>query len=209
MKNKLTTLPFIILLFVFTGCAASFKPANLNPTTGQFPTSVEVDKKHIKIYLPLAGIQETNFIYLRAYSPYNNDNFYEFMKDALLKIGFQKVYSERELSQMIIKSGLSKYVTNISDFISLNNLAKLTGPYLIVESNIFPLTDVVYRFDLQLIEPLSGDTCLEISRIRTNWLDMDTEINYPILNVIKQWYDESAKLPYEKPKIESNGKETI
>ena len=130
------------------------------------------------------------------------------MKDALIKIGFKKVYSERELSQMIIQSNLSAYVTNISDLISLHNLAKITGPFLVLESSVFLVGDCVFRFDLQIIEPLSSDTYLEISRIRTNWLDMDKEINYPILNVIKQWYDESAKLPHEKhetqPRKEGN-----
>jgi hypothetical protein len=193
-----------------TGCAAPFKPANINPQTGLFSTNVEVDKKHIKILSPLTGVQESNYVFLRTYASYGgNDRFYEFMKDALIKIGFRTVYSERELSQMIIKSGLSVYVTNISDLISLNNLAKITGPYLIVEANVFRVTDTVFRFDLQIIEPLSGDTYLEISRIRNNWFDMDTEINYPILNIIKQWYDESAKIPYEKPKSEPEIEERI
>ncbi|NJD55323.1 MAG: hypothetical protein FIA94_02840 [Nitrospirae bacterium] len=190
---------FLLLLFSFLtlGCA-SFKPANIDETTGQFPASAEVDKQYIKIYQPLAGIKEANYVYLLARSPYGNDKFYSFMKDALIKIGFKKVYSRKELSQLVIKSGLSTYITDLSDPISLNNLAKATGPFIILDSNVFPVADVVFRFDVQVIEPLSGDTYLEISRIRTNWLDMDKEINYPILNVIKQWHDESAKLPYEK-----------
>jgi hypothetical protein len=175
---------------------------NIDQATGQFPASADVDKKYIKIYRPFSGVQNVNFVYLRAYSPYGEDRFYEFMKDALLKIGFKVTYSEKELSQRIIAIGLSNYVTNISDLISLNNLAKVTGPFLVVECNTFRLSDVVYRFDLRLIDPLSGDTHLEISRIRTAWLDVDKEINYPILNVIKQWYDESSKLPYEKKNIE-------
>lgn len=191
----------VISLFLMSGCA-SFQPANIDATTGQFPASVEVDKKYIKIYRPFAGVQDINYVYLRAYSPYGKDKFYEFMKDALSKIGFKTTYSERELSQRIIAGGLSTYVTSISDLISLNNLAKATGPFLILDCNVFRLTDVVYRFDIQLIDPLSGDTYLEISRIRTAWLDVDKEINYPVLNVIKQWYDDSVKTPSER-KIKS------
>jgi len=37
---------------------------------------------------------------------------------------------------------------------------------------------------------------------------MDSEINYPILNIIKRWYDESAKIPFKKPDV-STLKETI
>lgn len=208
MKINFRILLSILTLFFILGCA-SFKPANIDVVTGQFPASVEVDKKHIKIYRPLAGIQEANYVYLRAFSSYSNDKFYNFMKDALIKIGFKKVYSERELSQIIIQSGLSACVTNISDIISLHNLAKITGPFLVLESNVFLVSSCVFRFDLQIIEPLSGDTYLEISRIRTNWLDMDKEINYPILNVIKQWYDESSKLPHEKHEIQPRKEGTI
>jgi hypothetical protein len=39
--------------------------------------------------------------------------------------------------------------------------------------------------------------------------DMEREINYPILNVIKQWYDESAKLPYEKLRERPTNEKTI
>lgn len=199
----------ILSLITLVGCALPFKPAELDPKTGMFMTTVEVDDKYIKIYKPLAGVSEEKFIYLRAYSPYGGDKFYSFMKDSLEKIGFKKVYSEKELAQMIIQGGLSGYVTNISDLISLNNLAKATGPYLVLESHVYPVADTVFRFDLQLIEPLSGDTYLEISRIRTNWLDMDTEINYPIINVIKKWYQESTKLPYKKEKEEPEEKKII
>jgi hypothetical protein len=197
----------LVLSLVFmTGCAGAFKLANVDPATGRFPTSVEVDKKYIKIFRLVPGVQETNYVYLRAASEFGGDRFYDFMKDALQKIGFKKIYSQRELSQFVVKSGLSQYVTSISDLVSLNNLAKAAGPFLIIECRVFRVSDVVFRFDLQLIDPLTGETSLEISRIRTNWLDMDSEINYPILNVIKQWYDESAKLPYEKPKKEPKGK---
>jgi hypothetical protein len=174
-----------------------------------FPTSTEVDKKHVKIFRPLAGVEEVKYVFLQSSRAFGNDRFYDFMKDALLKIGFKKVYGEEELAKMVIQAGLSQYITNLSDLISLNNLAKATGPFLVLRARVYLVSDVVYRFDLQLIDPLSGSTYLEMSRVRTNWFDMDTEINYPVLNLIKQWYDESAKLPYEKCPEDSSGKQGI
>lgn len=208
MKIMFRIFSTLLILFLMLGCA-SFKPANIDETTGQFPASTEVDKQYIKIYEPLAGIKEANYVYLLAHSPYGTDRFYNFMKDALIKIGFPKVYSRKELSRLVIQNGLEAYITDLSDPISLNNLAKATGPFIILDSSVFPVADVVFRFDVQVIDPLSGDTYLEISRIRTNWLDMDKEINYPILNVIKHWHDESAKLPYEKHKVKIPKEGTI
>ncbi len=208
MQINFKKLLVIFALLSVTGCA-SFKPVSIDQATGRFPASAEVDKKYIRIQQPLVGINEVNYVYLRAHSPYGNDRFYSFMKDALLKIGFKKVYSEKELSQLIIKNGLSTFITNLTDLISLNNLAKATGPFIVLDSAVFPVTSAVFRFDVQVIEPLSGDTFLEISRIRTNWIDMDNEINYPILNVIKQWYDESAQIPYKKPEVKIPREETI
>ena len=202
MKIACRDILVILFLFLIPACA-TFEPVNIDKTTGLFPASAEVDKKYIKVYRPVAGVQDINYLYLRAYSPYGNDKFYGFMKDALSKIGFKTIYSEKELAQRVIASGLSNCgVTNISDLISLNNLAKATGPFLVMECNVFRVGDAVYRFDLQLIDPLSGETYLEISRIRIAWLNVDREVNYPMLNVIKQWYDESAKLPHGGKRIE-------
>lgn len=200
MKISIRKLFVVLSAFLAAGCVASFKPVSIDETTGRFPASAEVDKQYIKILQPLAGIKEINYVYLRARAWSGGTRFYDFMRDALIKIGFKNVYSGKELSQMVIQSGLSASVTNLSDLISLNNLAKATGPFIVVDSTVYPVADVVYRFDVQVIEPLSGKTYLEISRIRTNWLDMDKEINYPILNVIMQWYEESAKLPCDKIK---------
>ena len=201
MKGYSKTFLMALSILALMGCSTPFKPVNIDPATGQFPTSAEVDQKYIKIFRPLPGVRNMNYVFLQAYTPHGNDRFYEFMKDSLLKIGFKKVYGDRELSQMVIQSGLSKYVTNISDLISLNNLYRAAGPFVYLQSRVYLVSNAVFRFDLQLIDPLSGKTCLEISRVRTNWLDMDTEINYPILNVIRQWYEESAKIPYEKPAV--------
>ena len=104
--------------------------------------------------------------------------------------------NEKELSQFIIRSGLSERVSSISDPVALHNLARLTGPYLILVGNLYPLTaTAAYRFDIQIIDPLNGETYLEISRVRTNWiLGLDSEITYPVLNVIEDWYDASANM---------------
>lgn len=198
----------VSLLFVIVSCA-SFKPANLDPSTGKFPAWTKVHERYINIFRPLAGVKEARYVYLRTYAKYGDDRFYDFVKDALIKIGFPKVYSKKELYEMISQSGLSPYIKSLSDPISLHNLAKVTGPFIVLVCSVFPVSDTVFRFDVQLIEPLSGDIYLEISRIRINFADMDREINYPILNVIKQWYDESAKLPYEKPKEKPTNERTI
>ena len=208
-QNFRIVIMLLVILISGWGCVASFKPAEIDKATGQFPASTDVDKKHVKIFQPLAGIKEAKYIYLRTHSQFQNDKFYDFMKDALIKIGFENVYSERELSRMIVRSGLSSFVTSISDMVSLNNLAKVTGPFLVLQSNVFLVGDCVYEFDLEMIEPLSGNTYLEISRVRTAWLDIDKEVNYPILNVIKQWHDESAALPFSKPEKKKAPEGTI
>lgn len=197
----------IVILLTTTGCSLPFKPVNIDPVTGKFPASVEVQSKHIKTFKPLAGVKEARFVYLRADSYSHEALFYDFMKDGLAKVGFANVYNRNELSQITIRSGLSQYVTNLSDPISLHNLASSLGPFLILECAVFPIADAVFRFDVQLIEPITGNTYLEVSRIRTNWVDMDREINYPILNVIKRWHDESIELPYKKPDEELDSKE--
>lgn len=64
MKTQLRLPLLILTLFITTGCATPFKFAEIDPATGLFPTGTEVDKKYIKIFRPLAGIEEANYVFL-------------------------------------------------------------------------------------------------------------------------------------------------
>lgn len=85
-------------------------------------------------------------------------------------------------------------MTNISDLVALNKLSKVLGPFLILDANLFLVGDCHFKFNLEVTDPSSTDVLLKVSRFRTNWMDMDTEINYPMMNVVKRWYDDSVKL---------------
>jgi hypothetical protein len=63
MKINVRILLTIFFLPLMSGCVASFKPANIDEATGQFPANAEVDKQYIKIFQPLAGIKEANYVY--------------------------------------------------------------------------------------------------------------------------------------------------
>ncbi len=131
-------------------------------------------------------------------SSYGGEYFYSYMKEGLRGIGLGQVYDEKELSRIVISSGLSLYVTDISDPVSLYNLAEALGPFITLKCGLAEIDNAEFRFDVEVGDPLSGDTYLEISRFKTNWLSMDKEISNPVLNLIKKWYDESASMPPQK-----------
>jgi hypothetical protein len=190
------------LLFILCSCAAPFKPIIFDPKTGLAPTFVKVENEDILVFKPIKGLSNAKFIYLNVFdgvSRKNEDAYAKFLINSMREIGIKnKFMSKRELSMFIIQNGLSDQITNLSDFISLNKLAKIVGPYLIIETAIYPVSDVVFRCEFSIVEPYSGSQFLEINRTRTNWMDFDTEISYPIINVLKHWYEESKKLDSDK-----------
>jgi hypothetical protein len=46
-------------------------------------------------------------------------------------------------------------------------------------------------------DPAQADELLKIHRVRMNWAGLDNEVNYPVLNVLKRWLDESRMLAPE------------
>jgi hypothetical protein len=182
------------LCVFFIGCAPSFKNAHISSNTGQFESKTEVEPKCIKTYTLLPGVKNAKYVYLKASYSYNDNVFYSFLKNGLMVIGIDNVMNEKEVSTFILSKGLSNYVTSISDPISLHNLAEVSGPFLFIEADLKMVTDVVYRFDLKVTDPATNKTLLDVSRVRLVWLDLDKEVNLPMLNLIKKWYDESAEI---------------
>jgi hypothetical protein len=199
MQNRLGRLiqcvSALAVLLLAAGCADFFKPVPPDPVSKEFPTDIRVAGEDIRVFRPLAGIGEVRFVCLRTVSEYE-PRFYVFMKDALLSIGFKNVYSEKELSGPLTHNGRREYSGTSFDSTDFRRLAEARGPFVIADAHMVRLNDETFRFIVVLREPVSDTIRLEISRVAAVWYDMDIEVNYPVLNAIKKWYDASAGLPY-------------
>jgi hypothetical protein len=149
----------------------------------------------IKVSKPMPGVKSVPFVYVRTVAPANAAALEPFLRDSLTKIGFPRQVNEEELTKLVIQSGLSSGIQNLSSVIALHRLSEIIGPFLVVEVRAARITDVWYRLDAVIVDPVVGETVFAVSRTKINWIDFDREFSYPMMNAIKSWYDASAALP--------------
>lgn len=213
MKTRTISVCMLIvaLSFALSGCSGGF--SYLDPDYGPgrlFPTSVAIEKDSIKVYKPVAGVKKAGFVYFKVHDYLDDDDFHAFMKQYLETIGFEKIYGIKELTRVVIEKRLSDKIKNLNDMPSLQELARATGPFIIIEARLYRGTSLNrrnlterynnrFKFDIKITDALSGETLLEASRDRIALRDFNREVMHPMMNLINDWYVESAKLSDQKP----------
>ena len=201
-RYKLFYLSIVLLAFL-SGCGPAFKLNPPSEETGFYPTSSNVEAKDIQTYLPFSKIDKVKFIFFKGTYSLNDKIFENFMRTALVNIGFENILNEEELSKLIISNNLSDSLPSISDLVSLNRLSHITGQFLYMKANLSMPAECWFRFDISIIDPLSGEKLLDVSRLELNDLDLDKEVNYPILNLLINWKKDSLKTVSEDISEES------
>ncbi len=184
----------VVVIALISSCT-TFKSAEVDPNTGQFESFSVVSDDEIKVYKPLAGVKTLPFVYLRTASKDYSGEFEAVVRDSVGKMGFPRVVSEYELAKLVIARGLTGDVPSLRSPLSLHRLSQAIGPFLVADFRVGRLSDIRIGFDVVIIDPVSADIVFEASRRKVAWADFDKEIIYPMMNAVKRWFDESAKLP--------------
>jgi hypothetical protein len=147
----------------------------------------------------LPGVKTLAFVYVRTFSQIAPAKFSAFVEGSLSKIGFPKVVFEPDLTQFVIKNGLNSEIQNLNTVLALNRLSQVTGPFLVAEFRMFGVPGGWCRFEAVLVDPVTGETVFAASHHHMVLLDFDKEVSYPMMNIIKRWFDKSAAMPTAKP----------
>jgi hypothetical protein len=194
-----------IVVSTLAGCA-TYKPAEVDPATGQFASIAPIGAAEIKVNRPMAGVKNIPFVYVRTASTYRSAELDTFVRDSLTKIGFPRQVGEEELTKLVIRSGLSGDIQNLTSVIALHRLSEAIGPFLVVEVRVFPVARTTFRIDVAIVDPVAGETVFAASRTKINWLDFDREFSYPMMNAVKEWFDASAKASVSRNPAPASGK---
>lgn len=201
MPNRISVLGRFTLiagLFVLAGCVPVYQVAKPDAETGLLPTTVEVKPEEIKTYQPSPVVQRIRFVLLRTASGgINTEPYNEFVFDALRELGITEIMSRDEFMRMVIDSPLRDTVGNATDPVALSKINDAVGPFIIVDAVQMNAGGAWYETRLRVTDPARADVLLDVHRLRANWSNMDKEVNYPVLNVLKRWFDESKALPDE------------
>lgn len=199
MPNRISVLgrsSFIAALFLLAGCAPVYQVAKPDADTGLLPTNVEVKPEEIKTFQPSPVAQRVRFVLLRTASGgLNTEPYNEFVLKALRELGITEIMSRDEFMRMVIDSPLRDTVGNATDPVALSKINDAVGPFIIVDAVQLHAGGAWFETRLRVTDPARAEVLLDVHRLRVNWANLDKEVNYPVLNVLKRWFDESKALP--------------
>lgn len=196
----------IVASILISACAPTYQIAKVDPETGLIKTSVTVKPEEIKISVPTARVHEVKFVLVRASSGgMFTGPFSEFVVNSIGGFGFPEVIDREAFTQMVLASPLRDTVGNVTDPVALAKVSDSIGPFLIVDAVQVHLGDAWFQTRLRVTDASSAATVFEVNAVRLNWMDLDKEVNYPVLNALKRWIDESRALPVPPPKADALG----
>lgn len=187
----------LLVMFSTLGCAPVYQVKSPDPDTGLLPTHLEVPADEILTYIPKAKVRNVRFFLVRTASGGigNNQEFVQFFRGAVQQLGIEQIVTSEELTKMVLRSDLRDSVGNVTDPVALANISREIGPFLILDAVQVHQGYGWFQTRVRITDPEDAERLLDINRIKLNWSNLDKEVNYPVLNVIKKWIDESRSLP--------------
>jgi hypothetical protein len=179
-------LAFLVLCVLsVVRCSSTLKPATLDPA-GRFPTESRISPGGVKIARPFDS-KFKPLLYVKIDD--SKANMYrDFFVSSFRNMNFFTVVNEKsDFEKMIIERKLTDKVSNVSDLIGLNNLAKQVGPFLVVEPHLEWQGGYNYIASLKAIDPETGETVLHLEQKAFNWAGLDKPLFYPLLNAFIDW----------------------
>jgi len=197
-KKWLISTAFLAVLSCgLIGCAPAYQVAKPDPATGMLPTEVEVKPEEILVFLPSPKVHGLKFLLLRsAGGGAHTKDFAAFMRSSVKELGIDQILSIEDLTKIVLASPLKESVGNVTDPVALAKISEAIGPFLILDAVQVFQGNAWFETRVRLTDPEASDRLLEIHRIRLNWANLDKEVNYPVLNVLKRWLDESRKMDH-------------
>jgi hypothetical protein len=191
---------FFSVLFVagaLAGCSSTLKPAAVN-TEGRFDTSSTVDASGQTIAGPFIPERHGKMAVVFTFTENNtvNDFFYQSIKNSKK---FENVYNQSELEKYIIKHNIEG-VTDTGSLLSMNKLAKIIGPFLVIKPYIEWKGGYDYIATLEVIDAETTETVLKVEKKAFNWAGLDKPLFYPLFNALIDWTEGRAPPPAPEPR---------
>lgn len=182
--------PFALALAV-TGCSTTMKPRTLDTITRQFPTETKLSADSVKTQKPFAE-KFKSLVYVKTDEsikfPHQAKQYNDFFVESMRNMGtFDKVVTKQDLEALVLERKLTDRVSNISDLIGLNQLARQMGPFLVVEPYVEWKGGYSFFAHLKAIDPESGETVLLLEQNAINWSGLDDPLFFPLMNGLLQW----------------------
>ncbi|WOT04149.1 hypothetical protein [Shewanella youngdeokensis] len=188
MFNRITL--GVLFSMLLSGCAQSITPENIDSQTQLFPASTTLSD-NVSVGLEVAYRQHYQFVILdeQLSGDLDLDSVHHMQyihTQALSEAGFNEVYDYSFLHNFIIANGLTEKNIGV-DPDSLQQLANIMGPFLVVRVDHYSERPDWQTYRLTAFDPLAGVVVFELSKEHLVQANPATEMIYPTWNEFLKW----------------------
>lgn len=176
----------VIALFL-AGCNTTLQITRPDPTTGLYATGTVLKPSDVVVEEQFDPVYK-RMLYVKIESKNQDKRFSDFFTSAFKEMNvFDKVLTKDDLESFIIEKSLGNKIPGVSDLVSLNNLSKEIGPFLIVEPDASYLGGYKFEATLKAVDASTGKTVLLLDAKALNMSGLDDPLLHPLINGFINW----------------------
>ena len=179
------------LIFVH-GCAINVVPKT-DLSDSNIPTQHRIYAKDIEINKLIENLETINFVVLKTEADSEPQQYFSFMKTMLENVGFREVIDETEFARRIIQRKVEGVSGSISDLVSMHRIYSEDFQFLTISTVLKHGGNALWEQKLEIIDPSVPEPVLKVQMSRVVWVSVDEEFNYPLINLINDWYKASEQ----------------
>jgi hypothetical protein len=171
-------------LLLASACTSTLRPAELG-ANGRFQTSTVVEPQNNTVSGPFVPDRHRRMAVVLNFTEDERvkDFYYRSISNSNV---FERVFSEAELEQYILQNGIDN-VTDTSSLISLRNLSRSVGPFLVIRPYFEWQGGYDYRASLEVIDAETSQTLYRAEKRAFNFSGLDGPLFYPLFNAFLDW----------------------
>lgn len=187
---------------LLSACATTLKTTELNPQ-GRYTTQTMLDASKVTVTKPFDAARHGGRALVADYK--DDKTFGDFLVASVRNTKkFGTVYTEGELEKYVITSGVEG-VTDTSSLLSLNKLAKATGPLLLIKPYVEWKGGYNFSASIEAIDTETTETVFSAKQDAFNWSGLDQPLFYPLFNSLIDWTEGKSPPPVTGPSRNTSG----
>lgn len=169
-----------------SGCSSTLKATQLN-TAGRFGTGSQLTADGIIVNAAYDPKRYKKMVVVLPFT--ENKTINDFYHQSIINSKkFDQVLDTAGVEKMVISQKIGG-VTDASSVLSLNQLTKTTGPFLIVKPYAEHKGGYEFIAALEAIDSETATTVFRAEKKAFNWAGLDKPLFYPIFNAFMDWVD--------------------
>jgi hypothetical protein len=192
MKNAIRFAAAALAVASLSACATTLQATELN-TEGRYTTDTKIDASKVTITKPFDAARHGARVLVADYR--DDKTFSDFLVTSVKNTKkFGTVYTEAELEKYVIQNGVEG-VTDTSSLLSLNKLAKATGPLLVIKPYVEYKGGYNFSASIEAIDAETTETVFTAKQDAFNWSGLDQPLFFPLFNSLIDWTEGKAPPP--------------